>query len=213
MTPDQLEEYSRQRYNAVNDTFWSSTEIMSYITAASNDLARDTFVIERTYETTTVSGTQGYDYPTNAKDIKRVTWNGVKLIPIDMRLDDAMTGMNMATTDTGNPESYFIWNRTIYLRPIPGSAATLKLWTHNYPSTVSSTSTLEVPDEYHYDLADCVNMHMALKDQNFTAATYYGQLWEKKKSDIRKDMRRKKRADGFATVKDENYVIIESVIP
>lgn len=213
MTPDELEEYCRQNYNAVNDTFWASSEIMNYIRHACTEIAQFGMVIERTYETATFDGTQGYDFPTNVKDVKRVTWNGKKLIPIDMRLDDAMTGMNMETTDTGNPESYWIWNRTIYLRPIPGSAETLKLWTHNFPAEVSSTSTLDVPEEYHMDLADAVLQRMAAKDENFSAAQYYGAIWEKKKLEIRKDMRRKKRADGFATVKDENYVIIESVIP
>lgn len=207
MTPVQLEEYCRLRYNAVGDTFWSSDEIQKYITDGCMELARDCLVIERTYTSTTVNGTQSYDFPTNAMAIKRVTWDGYKLTPIDMRDDDAITGMNMATTDTGNPRYYWIWDNAIYLRPIPGSAATLKLWTVNFPSTVTTTSTLEIPDQFHLRLADFVNQQMAAKDQNFKGAEYYGQLWEKDKEDVKKWMRKMKRADGFASVKDENMVV------
>lgn len=207
MTPAQIEEYARRRYNAVGDTFWSQEEIFQHIYDACLEMSRECLSVERTYSTTTVSGTQGYDFPTNAMAIKRVTWNGRKLTPMDMREDDAITGLNMATTDTGNPEFYWIWNQTIYLRPIPGSAQTLKLWTYNFPSTVTTTSTLEIPEQFHLKIPNYVNQQMALKDQNFTAAEYYSSLWERDKTDIKRWMKKMKRADGFATVKDENMIV------
>lgn len=211
MTPLELEEYARRRYNAVDDTFFSSAEIMDYIYHACQELAQESQVIERIYTTTTVASTQAYDFPTNAMSFKRVTWNGRKLALIDMREDDAITGMNQATTDTGDPEVYWIWNRAIYLRPIPSSAQTLKMWSFNFPSEVSTTSTLEVPEQFHLKLANYVNQQMAVKDQNFIAAKYYGTLWEKDKLDVKRTMRKLKRGDGFSSTKDEN-MIVETII-
>lgn len=207
MTPTQLEEFARQRYNAVSDTFWSQAEILNYMYMACSEMASRCGVIERTFSTTTVSGTQAYDFPTNAKEIKRVTWDGKKLTPIDMREDDAATGMNMATTDTGNPEYYWQWNNAIYLRPVPGSAATLKVWSRNFPSSIAIGSTLEIPEEFHLRLANFINQQMAAKDQNFDAAQYWGSIWAQDLVHAEREMRKKKRADGFASVKDENLVI------
>ncbi len=207
MTPAQVEEYSRNRYNAINDTFWSSTEILKYIYDAAMELSRETLSIERTYTSTTVASTQAYDFPTTTMAIKRVTWDGKKLTPMSMREDDAVTGLNMTTTDTGNPEYYWIWDNAIYLRPIPASAATLKLWTYNFPDVPTATSTLEVPTQFHLKLCNYVNQQMALKDQNYTAARYYGGTWQKDIIDIKKWMKMMKRMDGFTSVKDENLMV------
>lgn len=208
MTPSQVEETARRRYNAIGDTFWSQQEIFDIIYAACLEACGETYCLERTYTSPTVAGTQGYDFPENAVAIKRVTWNGVKLTLIDMRDDDAITGMNQNTSDTGNPAYYWIWNRTIYLRPNPGSVANLKLWTESVQGAISAaTTTLEIPDQHHMRLVNFVLSCMAAKDTNYNAAQYYLGLWEKDKKEIRKSMRKMKRADGFATVKDENLVV------
>lgn len=207
MTPLELNTAARRRYNAVSDNFWSDEEMYQSIYDACLELAREALAIERTYETTTVSGTQAYDFPTNAMSIKRVTWNGRKLTPIDMREDDAITGLNMTTTDTGTPEFYFQWNKAIYLRPVPNATQTLKIWTHNFPSTVSANSTIEVPEEFQMKLVNYCLMKMSEKDRSFESANYYMNLWERDKADIRRWIKKMKRADGFATVKDENMVV------
>lgn len=211
MTPTALEEYARQRYNAVNDTFWSQAEILNYMYVACMEMANRCGAIERTYSSTTVSGTQAYDFPTNAAEIKRVTWDGTKLIPIDMRDDDALTAMNQDTTDTGNPTYYWQWNNAVYLRPIPASAATLKVWARAFPGALTVSSTLEIPEQYHTRLANSILQQMAAKDQNFDAANYYGSAWRQDLEDVKQEMRRKKRADGFASVKDENLVVETSI--
>lgn len=207
MTPTEIETWARQRYNAVNDTFWSQAEILNYMTGACMRAARRCGLIERTYTTTTVSGTQEYDFPTNAIAIKRVTYNGAKLTPINMREDDAVTGLNMATTSTGTPEYYYIWNYTIALRPIPNAAHTLKIWSLNTPSALSITSTLEIPSQFHEDIIHYINREMALKDSNFNAAKAYGDLWEQSLVEMDKWAKKRKRSDGFATVQDEEKLI------
>ena len=208
MTPSEVELTARRTYNAVNDTFWSQQEIFDYIYAACLEISEEGYVIERRYSSTTVSGTQEYDFPTNAIAIKRITWSGRKLTKIDMIEDDALTGLNQATTDTGNPEYYWIWDRTISLRPIPGSAATLRLWTYNVQGSITSASTtLEIPTQHHMRLVNYVLHRMAAKDSNYKASDYYLNIWREDKLQIKRSMRKLQRADKFTTVKDENLTV------
>lgn len=208
MTPSEVEQAARERYNAINDTFWSQAEIFSLIYAACMQICDEGYCVERRYSSSTVAGTQEYDFPTNAIAIKRVTWDGRKLTLIDMLEDDAVTGLNQTTTDQGNPEYYWIWNRTLSLRPIPGSVGTLRLWTYNVQAAISSaSSTIEIPSQHHMRLVNYLLHAMAAKDENYTAADYYLKLWERDKIEIRKSMRKIKRADKFTTVKDENMVV------
>lgn len=208
MTPGELVTQARNRYNAIGDSFWSDSELYNLIYMAICEVADEGLVLERTYTTSTVSGTQEYDFPGNAISIKRVTWSGTKLTKIDMIEDDVVTGLNQATTETGNPEYYWIWQNTLSLRPIPGSVATLKVWAYIYPSTITSaTQTLELPTQYHMRLLNYMLSAMCAKDSNFEAAVYYLNLWDRDKQLIKQSMRRQKRADKFTTVKDENMVV------
>lgn len=207
MTPDALGTAIRRRYNAIGDSFWADDEIYQLIYDAMLELARETQCIERIYSTPTVISTQAYDFPSNSMAIRRATFEGIKLRPITMRDDDALTGFNQTTIGTGIPRYYWIWNKAIYLRPIPSEVGTLKLWTFNYPSTVTATSSLEIPEEFQMKLIDFALKQMAAKDSNFNGAKYYGEEWEKDKVDIRAWMKKMKRTDGMAVVQDENLLV------
>lgn len=202
MTPGEVIEYARQRYNAVSDSFYSDSELYRYIWAAQMDLARFAWVIERVYTTTTVASQQEYAFPTNTIAIKRVTYDGIKLVPITFREDDSLTLSNQTTTATGAAQYYAIWNETIYLRPIPNDAKTLKIWSYSEPQEVSATSTLEVPTRYHLDLADFLNWKMAAKDQNYEAANYWRDAWRERVEQARRFRRRELRGDSFSAVQD-----------
>lgn len=208
MTPAEIEEAARARYNAINDTFWSATEIYGLIYAACMEVCDEGFCVERRYSASTVAGTQEYDFPENVIAIKRITWDGRKLTKIDMLEDDALTGLNQQTTDQGNPEYYWIWNRTLSLRPIPGSVGTLRLWTYNVQAAISTgTTTIEIPSQHHMRLVNPVLAGMAEKDKNYPASDRYSAKWEKDKVEIKRSMRKLQRADKFTTVKDENMVV------
>lgn len=211
MTLTELVTFIRQRHNAVGDSFWSDAELYNLIWAACLEMAREALVIENTYTTSTVAGTQEYTYPTNAIGIKRVTWDGAKLKKISFREDDSITGQNAETTGQGNPAYYFIWNDTIYLRPIPSSVATLKIFTFNEPQALSTTSSLEIPRQFHVDVADYVLSCMHSKEKNYSGAQYYRNLWDKKLLRIKAWQRKRLRTDDFAAVNDteslaENFV-------
>lgn len=203
MTPTQIETIARERYNAVGETFWSQSEIMNLIYLACLELANETLCIERTYTTTTTANTQEYSYPSNAISIKRVTYDGVKLSPIDQRRADSLTLNNTTTTITGSPDYYTDWNSTLSLFPVPNDAKTLKVYTYNEPQAVTTTSTLEVPSFAHGRLINYILSEMYAKDKDFGSAQYYKQMWEQDKVQIRQWMKKRRRGDSFATVLDE----------
>lgn len=203
MTPTELNNTARRRYNAVNDTFWSDEEIYDLIYDGCIDLAREAEVIRRVYTASTVASTRTYAYPTNTMAIKRIEYNGQKLKPIDFREDDAITWGDSSTTDSGTPQYYAVWNETIYLRPIPDSVGTLSIYSINEPSSITVASVLEIPSEYHMDLVTYIVAEMAAKDTNVGVAKYYIDRWEKKKTDAKRFEKKKLRADSFTSVKAE----------
>lgn len=207
MTPTEIESAARNRYNAVGDTFFSSSEILDLMYQACVELAREANLIEQVYTTSTVISQQEYSYPTTAMAIKRITYEGAKLQPITMREDDAITGLSASTTDSGTPAYYFIWNKEIYLRPIPAAVGTLKIFTVNEPQAITSTSTLEVPTHFHMDLTHYICASMAMKDGNQQTWQMHEDKWQKVLMSAKKWARLNKRADSFSNVQDEDQLI------
>lgn len=212
MTPAQIETAVRAAYNATNDSFFATSEILQYIYDACNELATEAECIRRVYTSTTTAGTRSYDLPTDAFKIKRVSVNGLKLKPITMRDDDVLTLGDDATTSTGTPQYYYIWDRTLCLRATPDtSAQTIRIYTYNFPQSITATSTLEVPTEYHNDLQKYVLMQMYAKDQNLPMVKHYQGMWEAAKAKAIRWERKKLRGDQFAEVQDGD-MLIDAVI-
>jgi hypothetical protein len=198
MTPSELSDYVRRQYNAVNDTFFSDAEIFSYAWQAEMELARHAYVIKNTYTDTTVASQQEYAFPTNALAIYRVTVAGRKLKPITFREDDQVTLLNTATTATGEPLYYMKWDEVLSLRPVPSTSGdTIKVWTFDEPTEITSTSTLSTPTRYHHALADFCISKMATKDKNLQLAKHYAELWRETLRQARSEEVRAWNADGF----------------
>lgn len=209
MTPAQIETAARQLYNSVNDTFWSSSEILGIIYRACLELYTECgIVIETTFSSSTVIGTREYAFPTNAKAIKRVEYNGKKLFPITLRDDDSITLQNQSTTDQGEPEYYEIWNSTIMLRPIPSEVGTLTVFANCEPQEITaSTTTMEVPSFTHGAIVEYVTAQMAYKDKNFAMHDALESKWLNVHIPrIKKRIRFNKRGDGFAVVQSEELL-------
>lgn len=204
MTPDEVLTQAKQQYNAVGDAFFSDPELYRHVWHAQNILAMEGFVIENTYTTPTVAGQQQYTFPTNAIAIKRITYNGKPVTRIKMKEDDLLTGGNADTTATGTPAHWFEFDRVIYLRPVPPEVQNLLIYTYDRPQEVSSTATLDVPDEFHLGLATYLNWRMALKDQNFQGAGEFKSLWDEVVARAKQYTRKRRLAAGFNVVRDED---------
>jgi hypothetical protein len=206
MTPNDIITYANQRYNSVNDTFFPDTEAYKVIWQGCNELAVKAKLIERSFTTPTVAGTQSYDYPELVFAIKRITWNGIKLVPIGFREDDILSEYNAATTSMGSPQAYVDWGNEIQLRPIPSAAYSLKVYGYCYPQEVTSVSTLEIPAQYHFALVDLLLAEKSAKNKNYEGAEYYRRFWNEAVQNAIADQRKKKRANGFRVVTDIDMV-------
>lgn len=204
MTPSQIEQMARERYNAVGETFWSQSELFSLIYAAEMELATKTLCIERTFSATTVSGTAEYAIPSNTLSIRRVTYNGLRIDPVDGTEGESIELGNSTVVISGLPIGYERWNDTIILHPAPNDAQTLKVYTFGLPQSVTSTSTLEVPDFTHTRIVNYVVSEMYAKDKDFGSAKYYREIWTTVDiPEILRAIKKRRRADRMAHVKDE----------
>jgi len=203
MTPSEIEEAARNRYNAIGDSFWSQDEIFMLIYDASLQMAVETDCIEAVLTTSTVIDQREYTYPPNVYKIKRIEYNDYKLDPITFRENDYMLGYTTTVDASGSPQYYSIFDDTIYLQPIPSAVDDLRIFGYVEPSTVTATTTLEIPAKYHMDLVNYVVSEMCAKDQNYTGAQRFERKWLAAINKCKRDVRKKKRGDSFASVQLE----------
>lgn len=208
MTPDQIQDAARRKYNVVSDTFYNDDFFYDSIFEAETELAIKAKVIEKIYSTTSVADQREYSWPTNAIAINRIEYNGTKLRLTDFREDDALTLSQASTTQTGTPEFYQLWGRVIYLRQIPGtSGLTIKIFTYDLPSLQSTGgATLDTPAHLHSNIVNFVTSCLALKNQDASTAQFYRSLWDNSVIEAIRWQARKKRTDGFARVKNVDEI-------
>jgi len=211
MTPGALNTAIRQRYNAVGDTFFSDAEVYDIIYQACMIMAQECFVIENTYTTTSVSGTREYAYPTTAIAIRRIEYDGEKVLPAPAGLD---SDPKTSTTEvSGDPRFYALWNNEIIFYPTPSATGdTIEIFTYNEPQAIESTSTLEVPSEYHLDIIDFGLSVFYAKDGNQSMAMFHDRKWQENLNRIKRTRAKKKRGDQFAVVRDDDDSGIFGVI-
>ena len=208
MTPDQVITAARQFHNAVGDDFWSDAELFNHLYFCATRLARDALCIQNRYTAVSVASQQEYEQPDRVISIKRVEYNGRKLDPIDFRqLDSVNLGPNGVAV-TGTPMYYYWWDNVLGLHPIPATAGlTIKVYTFDLPSFPSSTTTLEIPTQYHSALVFGVRSLMSPKELGHPNTAYYSAEWEKAVKDVISSERKRKRGDKYRTVQREEDLI------
>lgn len=204
MTPQEIETAARQRLNAISDNFWSQQEIFDLIYEAELEFCRETMAVEQRYSTSTVAGTQEYAYPTYMIGIKRIMYNGQKLKKINLRQDDILTMNDFASTEQGTPVFYFIFDETVFLRPVPDAVGTLQIWGSIEPTPITAAAqVIEVHEQWHRGLSIYVAAQMFAKDQNWNQFDRYMSMWNKFLMDAKRYTARQKRTDAFAVVNAE----------
>lgn len=204
MTIGQLIDHCQLAYNsAVNDDFFPNQWFITMIWRAETELAIQGWVIERTYTTTSTSGTREIAWPTNALAIKEVKYDYVPLKKVTLK-DDPKSDV---TDPSGTPTAYAVWENTIIMYPTPNvTSDVILVRAFMAPDQLSATTdSLNVPDEYQIQLVDYVLGQMALKDQNLQLAQVYLQKWEQTVERCRQQRRRRLRADKSMRVRDTYF--------
>lgn len=204
MTPDQIQASARRKYNVVGDTFYNDDFFYDLIFEAESQLAQDAMCIHKVYQTVSVANQREYSWPSNAIAIKRIEYDGNKLRYSTFREDDSLTLSQADSTETGTPDFYQIWDRTIYLRPIPGTAdLVIKIFSYDMPSLqTTGNAVLDTPSLYHKDIVNFVVAALAAKNQDTQTANYYMGLWDKAVIKAKRWEAKRKRGDSPARVQN-----------
>jgi hypothetical protein len=201
MTLSTLTDFIRAAYNsAANDDFFTDAWMIKQIWAAETQLSNEGWVIEKTYSTTSTSGTRTLAWPSNCIGVKEVRYKGTKLVKVDLENDPKNDNNN----PTGIPTTYSVWEKEIILFPAPNvDGDTIQIRTYQSPAELSAASDpLNVPDEYQICIADKVLAEMATKDQNLGLAAAYNAKWMQCVEKAKQNQRRQKRSDRQARTKD-----------
>lgn len=205
MTPAQIEDAARRKYNAVGDSLWSSEEILGLLYEACQELALECNLIEgKDATTSTVASTQAYSLPTRFTSIQRVEYAGVKLFKVSAREADTLNTFSTVVAASGTPQHYWVWNSQIYLEPTPDAVGVLTFYGYKEPNTITAASTLEIPTAFHMDSVNYIVSEMCAKDENFQMASYYLEKWTSAKAKAKRWKQKQKRTDSFGHVHNED---------
>jgi hypothetical protein len=204
MTVTQILEAARNNLNALTDTLWSDSELLSTLYRVELKLARRARTIENRYTTTAVAGTSQYVKPTRAIEIWRITYNGAKLRYIDFRQLDSI---NPNSADSsGTPSHYSYYDDAFFLYPAPADAGTIVVFSYDEPDVPTVSSTLETPSVYHDVLVDGLTAGMCPKDLGHPLTEYYTGKFEAGLIEAERFSRKRRRGDQFATVHCEEVL-------
>jgi len=194
---------ARERYNAVGDEFYSDQMLRDLIYDGQSILAKEGWVIEKTFSTPSVVDTREYAYPATTLGIKEVRYNNEKLTKIKLSQDPKTS----TSEPKGRPRTYGIWDDTIILFPTPDTAGdTIQIRVYKYPDDVTSnTDAIQVPEEFKEDLVVYMLQWMASKDQNLPLQDRYQRLWNEAVLRAKKQRRKRLRGDQNTRVSDTYF--------
>jgi len=178
MTPSQIETAARRMMNAVGSNFWSPEEIIGdYLYMAALELATETNCIENRYTTPSVASQQEYAIPSRMIAVKRVSYNGKRLDKISFEQLDLIQP-DTGTAVEGTPLYYYYFDSSFGLYPVPDtSALTIKIQTYDEPDVPTSTSTLQIPTQFHQYLVIGTAYYMSLKELGHPNVSRFEWMW------------------------------------
>lgn len=208
MTPSQIETAARRRLNAVSSDFWSSTEIIEdCLYFACLDVATRARCIEATSTASSVASTASYSKPTNAIEIKQITYDSQKLELLPER-EYFSLNLNGQTATVGRPQWYYLWGDNYILYPTPDqSSLSISIRSVNEPAAVTSGSTLEIPSQFHNRLVNGVCYYMLLKDVDDPRTPIFEARWIRDVQDCVDEWSRSKHADKMPRVRLEETLL------
>lgn len=215
MTPAQIETAARRRLNASSSDFWSSAEVIEdCLYFACLDVATRSKCIETTQSATSVSGQSSYSKPDSTIEIKQIVYDGQKLELMPERQFFSLN-LNGSTATTGTPQWYFVWGDSYVLYPTPDtSSLVISLRCVSGPTALTTSSTsLDIPDQFHNRLVNGTAYYMLLKDVDDPRIPVFEARWLKDVQDCVDEWTRSKHADKFARVQlEENLITTDTGI-
>ena len=150
--------------------FWSDTELLDLINKAEADFHNEIRVLESTAFLSTIAGRADYPLPANWLSARAIFYNNpnsndedawYRILPtnLEKQAQENDNFLSVASSRQGNPKNYWIWNKTIYLDPIPdidGDSNVYMFFKSKPVSLVSVTQELNTDDS----LADGIEAYV-----------------------------------------------------
>jgi len=158
----------------------TESDITRWANDAIRDIVRKVEITNQHRETNVVSGDGGYELPDNYMYIARVTYNN-RLIRERKLQDLDLESVGVDAVGNGEPESYYIWNNTVYLYPAPSSSGSgnLDIWYVSQPAAlVSDADVPEIPTYMHEDIVRYCLARAKELDEDYQAATMFDSDYE-----------------------------------
>lgn len=172
--------------------FWSNEELLLWINRGQLDFVNRTRVMEDKYQTSTQASVGVYPLPENCLSVRAIfinlatvgqTANWVRLTPTNLE-KNAQQAPNFTangTGQTGDPASYMIWNKELYLFPIPrdnGSDNLMMFFKSKPLDITASDQPLGLDDSLHEALIAYVLWRAFEKEKEFDQAQYQRGIYE-----------------------------------
>lgn len=158
----------------------TESDITRWANDALRDIVRKVEITNQHRETAVVAGDSGYELPNNFMYMARVTYDN-KLLPERKLRDLDLESKSIDTTSSGTPESYYIWNRTIYLYPAPavGGSANLDIWYISSPAVLVGNEDIpEIPEYMHEDIVRYCLARAKELDEDYQGASLINSDYE-----------------------------------
>lgn len=131
-------------------------DIVNYANDGQMDIVRHTEVLQELIETDAIASQAKYILPSDFLKMKRVTFEGKKIIPIALEdIDNVPEGVGSSNTTTGDPRSYYIWGNELVFHPTPSkdSDGAIDMFYIKAPNPITLDEDIpEIPSAFHEDL-------------------------------------------------------------
>lgn len=197
----------RRELLEVSSGFWSDSELLRHLNRAEKDFVSRTHLLEDQAFLTTTVGTMDYELPDNWLSAKLVlfnskedptdkdAWKRLRPTSLEKMGQENENFLQNDTNTLATPEQYWIWNKRVYLYPVPrnSNAGDLYLFFQGKPIPITVlTQSINIDDS----LSEALNAYVLWKawsksketalaeEQKAIYAEYIGQgrRWAKRRS-------------------------------
>lgn len=158
----------------------TEADITRWANDAIRDIVRKVEITNQHRETAAVAEDGSYELPDNFMYIARVTFDN-RLINERKLQDLDLDSRAVDTAGSGTPESYYIWNNTLYLYPAPsrGGSGNLDIWYVSQPAALTSdTDVPEIPTYMHEDIVRYCLARAKELDEDWAASQIFDADYE-----------------------------------
>ena len=124
-----------------------------------------------------VGGTEAYAIPATADRLAKLMIAGESR-PLTEVSAAVAWEMNGDDPSSGSPTWFFLWGESIYLRPVPASAASLKVFYWQFPTFLTSEGAVpQFNPQFHHILGDYAMQMLWEREEDFEKASVYAQRY------------------------------------